>query len=153
MAKRGRKKKVKTNPLELLRSEHEEIKSLYAKYAPEIPERREEISGQIFKNLRAHSALEEEFFYPALEAFGTDTARTMAAKNLAEHKTIKDLAQELTDLDPEDPDYNPKFSVLMQIAEKHMQEEEDEVFPEVEEYLGLANMEQMAQRMEESRHH
>jgi hemerythrin-like domain-containing protein len=46
------------------------------------------------------------------------------------------LIEELRALDPKDERYDAKFSVRIENVEHHIEEEEEELFPEAEEVLG-----------------
>jgi hemerythrin superfamily protein len=73
----------------------------------------------------------------------------MIAESLEEHHVVDLLMEELRALEPEDEAYEAKFTVLMENVRHHIEEEEGELFPQVEEKMkqDLADLgERMAAR-------
>jgi hemerythrin-like domain-containing protein len=60
--------------------------------------------------------------------------------------------EELKGLDPKDERYDAKFKVLMENVEHHIEEEEEEMFPEAEEVLG-ERLERLGTQMQERKQH
>lgn len=83
-----------------------------------------------------HTQLEEQIFYPAMQEDAGKKDRKLVAESIAEHEVVKGLIQELKKLDPEDEQFDAKFKVLTENVEHHIEEEEDEMFPDAEEELG-----------------
>lgn len=52
--------------VELLKADHEKVRTLFKQYPSASPQERESIAKQIFNELDIHAAIEEELFYPAL---------------------------------------------------------------------------------------
>lgn len=113
------------NAIQMLQKDHDEIRDLFEKYERENEEKKKELSEEIFENLDAHMDLEEEIFYPAVENAGKTE---MIAEAVAEHEVIKDLIEDLQDLDFSDQQYSAKFNVMRENVEHHLQEEESRIF-------------------------
>jgi predicted transcriptional regulator len=67
------------------------------------------------------------------------------AESLEEHQRVKDLVEELRELDADDEMFDAKFHELMEQVEHHVEEEENEMLPEAE----LALAEQAEDLMDE----
>jgi hemerythrin-like domain-containing protein len=77
--------------------------------------------------LRVHTQIEEEMFYPAAREAIEKTE--LIDEALVEHASAKQLIE---DMDTEDELYDAKVKVLGEQVSHHIEEEEDELFPEVE---------------------
>jgi hemerythrin-like domain-containing protein len=104
----------------------------------------------VCEDLRVHTMLEEEIFYPAVrEAIDDEDIMNEAS---VEHETAKTLIEQLENMEPDDPNYYATFTVLGEYVLHHVKEEEGEMFPEAKkaEDLDLEALgEQMRQRKEE----
>jgi hemerythrin superfamily protein len=86
--------------------------------------------------LEVHSKLEEEIFYPAVQAKADQEGQDLVAESIQEHHVVDMLMKEMKGLDPKSDEYEAKFTVLMENVEHHAEEEETEMFPDAEEQLG-----------------
>src|SRR4030095_11621222 len=89
------------------------------------------IADNAMSELEVHAALEEEIFYPAVEKEIDD--RSMIKEAREEHQTVKDLIAELKEMEEEDEEFESKFSELVENVQHHVEEEESEMLPKVEE--------------------
>jgi iron-sulfur cluster repair protein YtfE (RIC family) len=142
------------NPIRLLKSQHRNVEALFKKVADagEAEERRD-LLGQIASSLALHMKLEEDIFYPAVRQLQTKKAEHMVLEAYEEHHVVKLVLAEVPELDPEDERFEVKVTVLQELIEHHVEEEEKEMFklagkldPEELEALG----DQMAQEAEKS---
>jgi hemerythrin superfamily protein len=99
--------------------------------------------------LEVHAALEEEIFYPAVKREVDDGS--MIQEALEEHQTVKQLISELRGMEEADDEFESQFSQLVENVQHHVEEEENEMLPKVEESeLDLNSLgEQMSQRKQE----
>ena len=107
----------------LLKADHREVEGLFGEFErTRSDERREEVAAQICQALRAHTAIEEEIFYPAfLEATG-DTAIHHEAE--IEHQGAKHLIEEIESAGPRDDHFEARVTVLAEMIKHHVKEEE-----------------------------
>ena len=80
--------------------------------------------------LQVHTQIEEEIFYPAVREAIDKTA--LIDEALVEHASAKQLIAEIEEMDAGDELYDAKVKVLGEQVSHHIEEEEDELFPEVE---------------------
>jgi hemerythrin-like domain-containing protein len=89
---------------------------------------RRQLMEQITTNLEAHTTIEEEIFYPAVAGTGTKKAEEMVNEALEEHHVVKLVLKELPGVDPKDERFEAKMTVLSELIEHHVEEEEEEMF-------------------------
>jgi hemerythrin-like domain-containing protein len=101
------------------------------------------------EELKVHTALEEEIFYPAVREVGTAKAEEMVDEAFEEHHVVDLVLGELPQVDPEDERFEAKMTVLSELVEHHVEEEEKEMFPLAEKKLGAERMKELAQQLEQ----
>jgi hemerythrin superfamily protein len=117
--------------LQLLEEDHRKVEQLFEQYG-EIEgddERREQLARQICRELTVHAEIEEQLFYPrAREATKDDD---LIDEAIVEHASVKHLIGEIEDMEPGEKLYDAKIRVLEEMVKRHIQEEEEELFPEL----------------------
>lgn len=96
--------------------------------------------------LAAHMTIEEQLFYPAVNAARTED---ILLESLEEHLSLKRVLADMLALTPEDPAYGPKLHVLAEQLEHHHEEEEDHLFPKARKLLAADAREQLGERMQD----
>jgi hemerythrin superfamily protein len=135
---------------DLLERQHRDVETLFRALEGDQPDDSEERKAEIFEELAAtlvaHDAIEREIFYPACEkALGlTD----LLGESLVEHGVIEFSLYEADEALGED-DFDFKVTVLKEMIEHHVHEEEKEFFPEVEQAIDAEQLEELGQRMEQ----
>jgi hypothetical protein len=102
---------------------------------------------QLRIELQAHAAAEEESLYAIMLA--DPDLRDSARHSVAEHKEIDDKLGELVDLDGSSDDWTKAFEELRHRYLHHIDEEEEEMFPEAEQGLSAADERKAADTFEE----
>ena len=119
----------------LLEQDHKKVKKLLTQLE-ETTERaaksRTELLEEIVMELKAHTAIEEQVFYPAFKQEADEEGKQLVAESLQEHQRVKDLIEELRELDVDDETFDVRFHELMENVEHHVEEEESEMLPEAE---------------------
>jgi hemerythrin superfamily protein len=117
------------DPVKLLTKQHREVEGLFKKVEKsEEPSECKELMGQIKQALEMHTKIEEEIFYPALREVESKKAEEMVLEAYEEHHVVKLVLAELPKVDPEDERFHAKMTVLKELIEHHVEEEEDEMF-------------------------
>jgi iron-sulfur cluster repair protein YtfE (RIC family) len=116
-------------PTQLLRKQHREVEGLFrkAERATGRDERRR-LMEQIADRLELHTRIEEDLFYPAVRALDTKKAREMVDEAFEEHHVVKLVLEQLPRVDPEDERFRAKMTVLKELVEHHVEEEETSMF-------------------------
>lgn len=95
--------------------------------------------------LMSHVLVEEEHFYPAVEAKRT---KDVLLESLEEHLSLKRVLADLVALPEGDEHFVPKLHVLKEQAEHHHKEEEEHLFPKARKLLADAELAALGERME-----
>ncbi|MBI4522326.1 MAG: hemerythrin domain-containing protein [Deltaproteobacteria bacterium] len=119
------------NAAQLLRQDHKKVEGLFHKFEQaKSAQTKRRIAETAMSELEAHAAIEEEIFYPAVKS---EVGSSMTNEAFKEHKTVKNLIQELKNSDGDGEDFETKFAELMENVKHHVEEEEGEMLPQVEE--------------------
>ena len=115
----------------MLMADHKKVKKLFSHFDKLKEEggddEKSAIVDQICNELKIHTELEEEIFYPAVRKAIDDS--DLMDEALVEHAGAKDLIAQLEDASPEDDLYDAKVTVLGEQIEHHVKEEEGSIFP------------------------
>lgn len=106
----------------LLKADHREVEALFEKYeGASGSATKKKIAHQICVELKVHTAIEEEIFYPAFK--GKIESDTLD-EAYVEHDGAKILINELEAGSPDDDFYDAKLKVLSEEILHHVHEEE-----------------------------
>jgi hemerythrin-like domain-containing protein len=117
----------------LLKQDHRTVKQLFREFeglGNRAYVSKQRIVTQALQELEIHAALEEEIFYPAVDAKATKEGKKLVDEAVEEHHVVKVLMAELLALTPEDERFDAKFTVLIENVEHHIEEEETEMLPD-----------------------
>jgi hemerythrin superfamily protein len=138
------------NPFTYLESDHKKIASLLTALE-ETTERavktREKVHEELEVALTAHAKIEEEILYPVLEELKKTHDITLEA--VEEHHVIKTLLKELAQLPEKSEHWTAKLTVLKEMVEHHVKEEEGDMFPKARKALSEAQQEELGEQVQE----
>ncbi len=137
----------------MLRNDHKEVEKLFKRFekaGDEAHEERSRLGKEIVVELTRHAMAEEQAFYPAVREAVPDTKDTVL-ESLEEHHIVKVSLNELEAMDPRDERFVPKMTVLMELVRHHVEEEENELFPEVRKAIGRKALQELAVAMEQAK--
>ena len=131
---------------DLLKQQHRDVTEMFESLKEATTETKREIFTELASTLVAHDAIEREIFYPACEkALGmTDEL----GESLVEHGVIEFSLYE-ADQAQGKSDFDFKCTVLREMVEHHVKEEERDFFPEVEEAIEESELATLGAQMEE----
>ncbi|MCG6494284.1 hemerythrin domain-containing protein [Kitasatospora sp. A2-31] len=137
----------------LLREDHKSVEKLFKAFEKaddrDFAEKRR-IVDQVIEELTAHAIIEEEIFYPAAREAAPDT-KDHVLESVEEHHAVVWMLSELADLDAEDERFDAKMTVLMENVRHHVEEEENDWFPEVRKAMGRNRLREIGDRLEEAK--
>ena len=149
-------KSTSAGAIELLMQDHKAVKEIFKQYEKltqngDSDDEKSELVMRACNELTIHAQVEEEIFYPAVRA-GIDDEDVMDEAEV-EHAGAKDLIAQLESMEPNDALYDARFKVLGEYINHHVQEEENEMFPQaIKAKLDLVALgESMLQRKQELR--
>lgn len=143
---------VAKDAIQLLKDDHAKVKELLSKLA-ETGERatkaRQDLLNTIQAELEAHTAIEEEIFYPAFKKAGAekeDDKLFYEAKE--EHRAVEKLVlPDLIETDAGTVVFAGRAKVLKDLIEHHAEEEEKEMFPRAKKLLSKEQLMDLGSRM------
>jgi hemerythrin superfamily protein len=134
----------------LIKADHRKVEQLFREYE-EAGDRayktKQQLVEQITRELEVHTTIEEETYYPAVEAKARRDGKELIGEAIEEHHLVKITLAELAALSPEDEAYDAKVTVLMENVRHHVEEEEEELLPQSEEILGQGELARLGEEM------
>jgi hypothetical protein len=116
----------------LLKKDHREVEGYFEEYEELNDDRaKAELAKKICAALKVHTQIEEQIFYPKAREATKDN--DLLDEALVEHAGAKHLIAEIESMKVGDDLYDAKITVLGEQIKHHVKEEEEELFPEVEE--------------------
>jgi hemerythrin superfamily protein len=147
--KRKRPTKKPQDAVALLKQDHETLRTLLGSLEKATGARREKLLSQVEQELKAHTTIEEEIFYPAYrDAVKKKDDRELYQEALEEHHVVDLVLPELKASNPAGEIFGAKAKVLKELIEHHADEEEEEMFPKARKVLGAARLRDLGGRME-----
>jgi hemerythrin superfamily protein len=131
-----------------LKADHDRHRALIAQIEEtgRKDEERRELFEALRKELQAHAAAEEEALYSVMLA--NPELRDEARHSVSEHKEVDDMLGELTDKDPSGLLWMTRFKQMRDRYLHHIEEEEEEMFPEATKELSKAAEDRIAKVFE-----
>lgn len=111
-----------TDVTHILAKDHRTVEELFSKYeSARGKEAKAGLAEQICNELKIHTMVEEEIFYPALRGKIEDD---LLDEGYVEHDGAKVLVNEIASGGPDEEFYDAKVKVLQEQIEHHIAEEE-----------------------------
>ncbi len=108
--------------LQLLAEDHRKVEELFEQFEKASgSSAKERLVRQICTELKVHSMIEEEIYYPEIKGKVEEDALDEA---YVEHDSAKLLINELEAAEPDESFYDAKVKVLKELIEHHVKEEE-----------------------------
>jgi len=139
------------NAIELLKADHDVVDKLFQKVKATEDSEHPAIFEKIKAELDVHTHIEEKIYYPKLIEEGDEELKDIVLEGIEEHRQAKMFLRELAALSDDSEKFDPKLKVLMEDITHHVQEEEAEMFPMVEEQFDSAVLEELGTEMEEEK--
>jgi len=123
------------NAIQVLEEDHVKVEKAFEQFEKlddEDSERKQQIIQTVLSDLKVHTVIEEELFYPPLlQALkgSDDEIEDLLDEAEVEHTSAKELIAQIEAMDPEERLYDAKFTVLCEYVKHHVKEERNEIFP------------------------
>jgi hemerythrin superfamily protein len=122
--------KTTIDAIDMLKQDHDKVEKAFKDFEKmdrQDTEACRRLIETVCEDLKLHTTLEEEVFYPAVrEAIADEDLMNEAA---VEHETAKMLIDQLENMGADDPNYYATFTVLGEYVRHHIKEEQGEMFP------------------------
>lgn len=138
----------------LLKNDHEEMRALLdalESSTPRAVKKRTDLLAKINVNLKAHTTIEEEIFYPAFKEAGKKSDDDkMFFEALEEHRAAGDLVlPDLLKTDVSSDKFSGRAKVLKELVEHHAGEEEKDMFPRAKKLLSKQELMELGERLQQ----
>ena len=111
-----------TDAIALLKNDHREVEDLFAQFEKAKDDNRKwEIAQQVCNELKIHSMIEEEIFYPATK---DAVEEDLYKEAFVEHDGAKVLINDIMETGGQGEFFEAKVKVLSEEIEHHVKEEE-----------------------------
>lgn len=135
--------------VKLLVKDHREVSKLFKAYAKLVKDEadgseKQALVSEICTMLKAHTAIEEELFYPAAREL---IEQDKVDEAVVEHASAKDLISQIEAMQPDEDLYDAKVTVLGEYIEHHVKEEEEEMFPKVLKARSEVDFDELGEQM------
>ena len=125
----------KTDAINILKADHKAVKELFEQFKKaETKREKSRIAQDAMLELKIHTTIEEEIFYPAVrkalkKSIGKEETVDLMDEADEEHHVAKLLIAELETMKASDDHWEGKFTVLSENVVHHIKEEEHDMFP------------------------
>ena len=144
---------MSTDAIVLLKDDHKQILRTFRDFEQAgdgAVKKKGALVDRIIELLTVHTYLENEVMYPRVRQLVPDLEDDIL-ESYEEHHVADVLVMELSAMSASDERFTAKTMVLIENVRHHMQEEEDEWFPQVREGLGRKSLQEIGAEMQAAR--
>ncbi len=138
----------------LLREDHKEIRRAFKEFEKAAdggtPKAQQRIVDRIIELLTVHTYIENEVMYPRVRELLPDLEDDVL-ESYEEHHVADLIVLELAAMNADDERFVAKTTVLIENVTHHIEEEEQEWFPQVREGLGRKQLQEIGEAMLEAK--
>lgn len=139
------------NAIELLKEDHDRVDKLFQKVKANEDADHRDTFEKIKAELEVHTHIEETLFYPKVKEDGDEELKKLVLEGVEEHHQAKMFLRELSTLVEDSEKFQPKLKVLMEDIAHHVQEEEGQMFPMIQEQFDEYTLQMLGQEMEKEK--
>lgn len=139
--------------LDRLKQDHDMVRQMSAQIMEtEDADQRKELFGTLMNAVEAHRQAEEQVVYRRMEKTDDDEAKEFVFEGEQEHALVHQLMELLAKSRRKgDLKWHARFKALKDMLDHHIEEEESEAFPKVEELFDSSEQEKMAEEFEKKK--
>ena len=142
---------AKPNAISVLTADHRVVDGYFQEVKAGEDANHLKVYKKIQFELDAHAHVEETIFYPYILDHGDKELKKLVREGIEEHRQMKLFLAELDELSGDNERFKAKLKVLMEDVEHHVEEEEDEMFPMVEDQVPREVLEKLGVQMEKEK--
>jgi hemerythrin-like domain-containing protein len=139
-----RKVSAKTDAISILKGDHQRVRQLLRRLenaTERAATRRKDLLAQIESEVKVHTTIEEEIFYPAFkEAVRSKSDQEIYFEAVEEHHVVDLVMPEIKSTDATSEQFGAKAKVLKDLIEHHAEEEENEMFRKARKVMSQAEL-------------
>jgi hemerythrin-like domain-containing protein len=140
---------MSTDAIVLLKNDHKEIRKAFTEFeraGDQAHVTKGRLVDRIIELLTVHTYIENEVMYPRVRELLPDLEEDVL-ESYEEHHVADLLVVELAAMKPDDERFDAKTTVLIENVRHHIEEEEQEWFPQVREGLGRKALQDIGAQM------
>jgi len=144
---------MSTDAIVILKDDHRKIQKLFREFqnaGENAGVAKGRIVKRIIEELTVHTYLENEIMYPEVRRLLPDLEDDVL-ESYEEHHVADLLCAELAAMDADDERFDAKTTVLIENVTHHIDEEEQDWFPQVRKGVGRKQLQELGARMNELR--
>jgi hemerythrin superfamily protein len=144
---------MSSDAIVLLKADHKEIKSVFKQFQQaghDAHQKKGELVNKMIELLTVHTYLENELIYPEVRRLLPDLEDDVL-ESYEEHHVADLLCMELSAMSPDSERFDAKTTVLIENVLHHIEEEEQDWFPEVRKGVSRKQLSELGERMQELR--
>ena len=144
---------MSTDAIVLLREDHKEIRRVFKEFQKSgdgSSAAKQRLVDRIIELLTVHTYIENEVMYPRVRELLPDLEDDVL-ESYEEHHVADVLVVELASMKADDERFVAKTTVLIENVTHHMDEEEDEWFPQVRDGLGRKKLQEIGEELVEAK--
>jgi hemerythrin-like domain-containing protein len=133
----------------LLKEDHKEIRKVFRDFesaGEDATERKGQLVEKMIELLTQHTYIENEVMYPRVRELLPDLEDDVL-ESYEEHHVADVLVMELAGMKPTDERFDAKTTVLIENVRHHMDEEEEDWFPQVRDGLGRNALQEIGEEL------
>lgn len=133
----------------LLKDDHKTVEKLFREFekaGDRAVKTKRRLVDQMIKELTVHAYIEEQVFYPAARA-AVPATTDHVLESIEEHHVVVWMLSELAGMDPANERFTAKATVLIENVRHHVEEEEQDWFPQVRKAMGRKVLQQLGEKM------
>jgi hemerythrin-like domain-containing protein len=137
----------------LLKEDHKQIRKVFRDFqsaGEDATERKGRLVEQMIELLTQHTYIENEVMYPRVRELLPELEDDVL-ESYEEHHVADVLVMELAAMKPTDERFDAKTTVLIENVTHHIEEEEQEWFPQVREGLGRKALQEIGEELLEAK--
>jgi hemerythrin superfamily protein len=144
---------MSSDAIVLLKADHKEVKAIFKQFqkaGEDATQKKGELVQKMIELLTVHTYLENELIYPEVRRQLPDLEDDVL-ESYEEHHVADVLLMELSTMSADHERFDAKTTVLIENVLHHIEEEEQEWFPEVRKGMSRKQLAELGERMLEMR--
>jgi len=140
------------NAIALLAADHRNVEDIFERLEElsdddSASKEKRELCRNLVRELSVHTTIEEAIFYPAVKR-SVGEAKELVLQSLEQHDIVKWELHALESTDVTDVRLNARIRVLRDLVMAHVEREESDLFPMVEQSFGVAQLEKLGDELQ-----
>lgn len=133
--------------LDIIKADHRQVETLFSEIeSTENPQKLYECFNQLYQALNVHVEVEEQTFYPAIR--NCQDVDKLVDEAHKEHNQAKQILEDVSSFSPTSTEFKAKIRDLKQAVQHHVEEEENEIFPQVRKCMNEQEREKLGNEFE-----